>query len=139
MRWYCRPLLPGPRRGSRLRESFPREHGADFGKTSCKINLQRISKQNSCGRIMQKMWIFPTFWLKNGAVRNRNCSIYSYLYRGNFSQIAATVALTSSWVPSKSFAVRATQCAICFISASPRPRVVTAAVPIRTPLVTEGF
>ena len=58
---------------------------------------------------------------------------------GNSSQIWATVALTSAAVPSKSFAVRAMQWAICFICWVPRPLVVTAAVPMRTPLVTEGF
>ena len=51
----------------------------------------------------------------------------------------ATVSWTSAWVPSKSLAVSAMQWPIFFISASPRPRVVTAAVPIRTPLVTAGF
>lgn len=62
-----------------------------------------------------------------------------YTYMGNFSQIALTVAFTSAAVPSKSLAVSAMQCAICFISSAPKPRVVTAAVPMRTPLVTEGF
>ena len=74
---------------------------------------------------------------KNAPGKRRGRKRYTYM--GNFWQISATVALTSSAVPSKSLAVSAMQWAIRFISSAPRPRVVTAAVPILTPLVTEGF
>ena len=62
-----------------------------------------------------------------------------YLYRGNCWQMEATVALTSAVVPSKSRAVLPMHWAMTYISSLPKPRVVTAGVPMRTPLVTEGF
>ncbi len=62
-----------------------------------------------------------------------------YSYKGYFLQIALTPLRISSLLFSKSFAARAMKRPISRISSSLSPRVVTAAEPRRTPLVTDGF
>ena len=66
-------------------------------------------------------------------------SIKAYSYSGNFFVSSSTLLATSSFLFAKSNTQSAMQSAITFISSGPMPRVVTAGVPMRTPLVTNGL
>src|SRR5699024_2001274 len=63
----------------------------------------------------------------------------AYWYSGNRAVRSATRAATSAFLPAKSKMQSAMQSAITRISSGPMPRVVTAGVPSRTPLVTKGL
>ena len=65
------------------------------------------------------------------------CCCYSY--SGKRAVRAATSAATASFCASKSKVQAAIHFAIFRISSGPKPRVVTAGVPMRTPEVTKGF
>ena len=63
----------------------------------------------------------------------------SYSYNGYLSVNVLTFALTFSQLPVKSLAISAIHSAITSISSVVKPLVVTAGVPILTPLVIPGF